>query len=241
MGNDQSLHEIIKIIKRNVGLIVLLMSLAIAISAIVTYFLVSPVYESTSQVLISQNQDEKTALATEDIQMDLQLVNTYTDIIKSPAILDQVNRKLGLDYSSSELAGKITVSASENSQVVTIAATDSKPDATVRLANTTAQTVVEEIPKLMKVENISVLYSAILSEDLTPVTPNIWLNMSLAAIAGLLLGIGAAFFTNYLDTTIKNGQDVKNSLEIPVLGQISTFSEIDQRTRPINLRERRGE
>lgn len=238
MGNDQSLHEIIKIIKNKAGLIVLLTSFAVAISAMATYFLVSPVYESTSQVLISQNQDQKAALNTEAVQMDLQLVSTYTDIIKSPAILDQVNRKLESGYSGPELAEKITVSTSENSQVVSIAATDSEPDAAVRLANTTAQTVVEEIPELMKVENVSILYSAILSEDLMPIKPNIWLNMSLAAVAGFLLGIGAAFFMNSLDATIKNRTDVKSSLGIPVLGMISTFAETGKNSQPPHFKRK---
>jgi polysaccharide biosynthesis transport protein len=53
-----------------------------------------------------------------------------------------------------------------------------------------------------------------------PVRPNKALNISLGVIIGLVVGVGLAFFIEYLDTSVKTIDDVERSLGSPVLGVI---------------------
>lgn len=53
-----------------------------------------------------------------------------------------------------------------------------------------------------------------------PVRPNKALNISLGVFVGLILGIGLAFFIEYLDTSVKTIDDVERTLQCPVLGVI---------------------
>ncbi len=55
---------------------------------------------------------------------------------------------------------------------------------------------------------------------LRPVKPRKTLNIALGAVAGLLLGVGLAFFIEYLDTSVKTIDDVEQALGAPVLGVI---------------------
>jgi succinoglycan biosynthesis transport protein ExoP len=55
---------------------------------------------------------------------------------------------------------------------------------------------------------------------LRPFRPNRFLNISLGVIIGLVVGIGLAFFIEYLDTSVKTIDDVERSLGSPVLGVI---------------------
>ena len=55
---------------------------------------------------------------------------------------------------------------------------------------------------------------------LRPVRPNIPLNITLGFIVGLLVGVGLAFFIEYLDTSVKTIDDVERALQAPVLGVI---------------------
>ncbi len=57
--------------------------------------------------------------------------------------------------------------------------------------------------------------------SLVPVKPNIWLNVALGAIAGLLMGVGLAFFIEFLDTSVKRMEDVERYLGLPVLGVVA--------------------
>jgi capsular exopolysaccharide synthesis family protein len=52
------------------------------------------------------------------------------------------------------------------------------------------------------------------------VRPNKILNIGLGVVIGLMVGIGLAFFIEYLDTSVKTIDDVERALQAPVLGVI---------------------
>ncbi len=56
--------------------------------------------------------------------------------------------------------------------------------------------------------------------NLRPVKPNKPLNLGLGVVVGLIVGIGLAFFIEYLDTSVKTIDDVERALQAPVLGVI---------------------
>jgi capsular exopolysaccharide synthesis family protein len=55
---------------------------------------------------------------------------------------------------------------------------------------------------------------------LRPVRPNLMLNLALGSVFGLVMGVGLAFFIEYLDTSVKTIDDVERALQAPVLGVI---------------------
>jgi capsular exopolysaccharide synthesis family protein len=57
-------------------------------------------------------------------------------------------------------------------------------------------------------------------KSLYPAKPNVPAYMALAALVGLVVGVGLAFFIEYLDTSVKTLDDVEKYLDIPVLAVI---------------------
>ena len=53
-----------------------------------------------------------------------------------------------------------------------------------------------------------------------PVRPRVGLNLMLGGLVGLVVGLGLAFFIEYLDTSVKTMEDVENLLGLPVLAII---------------------
>ena len=84
------------------------------------------------------------------------------------------------------------------------------------LALRTAQESVERImPTTLMVEIIEHAEAGA-----RPVRPNKPLNIALGIIIGLVVGVGLAFFIEYLDTSVKTIDDVERTLQSPVLGVI---------------------
>lgn len=225
MEETISLQELFTTLKKRLGLIALLTILAVIIAGVISYTLLTPIYETSTQILVNQEKQEASQVINQNIQADLQLINTYSVIIKSPAILDQVAAQLDLDLSAEQLNQKITVSNAENSQVVNVAVRDEDPAVAVDIANTTANVFQTDITELMNVDNVSILSPAVLKDNPEPVAPNPMLNMAIAAVVGLMLGVGIAFLLEYLDTSIKSDQDIEDVLGVPVLGMISPIQE----------------
>ena len=73
----------------------------------------------------------------------------------------------------------------------------------------------------LNITNIVVVDPARVPE--APVKPKKAQNILLALITGLTLGIGLAFFLEYLDNTIKIPDEVERYLKIPLLGLVGTF------------------
>lgn len=240
MEETISLQELFTTLKKRLGLIAILTVLAVIIAGVISYTLLTPIYETSTQILVNQEKVEASQVINQNIQADLQLINTYSVIIKSPAILDQVATQLDLDLTAEQLNQKITVSNAENSQVVNVAVQDEDPAVAVDIANTTANVFQTEITELMNVDNVSILSPAVLKDNPVPVAPNPMLNMAIAAVVGLMLGVGIAFLLEYLDTSIKNDQDIEDVLGVPVLGVISPIQEETNIEKATTTSRRRG-
>ncbi|MED3892300.1 Wzz/FepE/Etk N-terminal domain-containing protein [Peribacillus frigoritolerans] len=225
MEETISIKDIFKTLKKRWKLIMLLTLIAALISGTISYFLLTPVYQSSTQILVNQKQSEN-QLDSNQIQSNIDMINTYSVIIKSPAILEKVNDELKLDQSVEQLSEKITINSQENSQVFSLTVQDSNPTEAVEIANTVSETFQKEIKDIMNVDNVSVLAKAEIKDDPTPVKPNPVLNIAIAVVVGLMAGIGLAFLLEFMDNTIKDEDDIERLLELPILGSIQKITQV---------------
>lgn len=239
MEETIELQEIFRIIKKRWKLIVGTAIGVLAIAAFISFVVLTPIYEASTQLLVNKEIEEKSDFNTQDIQTNVQLINTYNIIIKSPAILDVVAERLNNEYTTGELNAKINVDSVEQSQVIDIKVQDKSPNVAVTIANETAEVFQEEISDLMKVDNVNILSVAEMSEKPSPVKPNPKLNMAIGLVLGAMLGVGLAFLLEYLDTTVKNPKDIEDVLDLPILGTISTITEDEMKKTEIRV-QRRG-
>jgi capsular exopolysaccharide synthesis family protein len=75
-----------------------------------------------------------------------------------------------------------------------------------------------DVAQELKSSNIRILDAAVVPGG--PVRPNRRRDITMGMLLGLALGIGLAFFLDYLDSTLKTPDDVRNHLGVPLLGVI---------------------
>jgi capsular polysaccharide biosynthesis protein len=223
MEETISLKEVLASLKKRMVLILSVTMAAVIISGVISYFFLTPIYQASTQILVNQEKNEQMNYSTTEVQANLQLINTYNVIIKSPAILGLVIRDLDLDLTAQQLSDKITVGSEKDSQVVNISVQDESVEKAVQIANTTAAVFQREISNIMNVNNVSILADAAVLEGQAPVKPQPVINIFIALIVGLMIGIGIASLLEYFDNTIKSEQDVEKILELPVLGVVSVI------------------
>ncbi|PMC37580.1 capsular biosynthesis protein [Bacillus sp. UMB0899] len=220
MEDGISLLELVDIIKKRLWLIIMITIVATTASGLVSYFLLTPVYQTSTELLVKP-KTEQNVIVQNDVSLNSQIINTYTEIIKSPAVLEEVSNELNLNR---DLSSQITVTTKNESQILLVTVNDTDPVLAKDIANTVASVFQRELVNIMNIDNVNILSKA---EDGKHVEPNPMLNMAIAFVVGLMIGVGLAFLLDYLDKTIKNEQDVERYLESPVLGSITLIENDD--------------
>lgn len=237
MGESTSIKEIFAILRKRLLFILIITAAAAAAGGLISFFALTPVYENSTQILVSQSKNNQKEVQFNDVQTNLQLINTYNVIIKSPVILDEVIKQLKLSMTSKELESKITVSSEQDSQVVTIAVRDTDAKRAAVMANAVAAVFQDKITTIMNVDNVSILSKAEAADSQSPVEPNRKLNIAIAFAAGLLGGIGLAFLLEHLDNTIKSEEQLESVLGIPILGTVTSISTKDSLAKGVRMAE----
>ena len=225
MEETITLQGIVGIIRKRIIFIIIFTIISIGVSLGITVYVLTPIYQAQTQILVNQNSNSVEANTWQATEVDLRLINTYNEIITSPVILTPVIEKLELDTTPEQLMGRITVSSKSNSQVVNISVIATDPLRAVEIANTVVEVFKEQVPKLMSVDNITILSVAKLSDKPRPLKPNRELNITIGAVIGLMLGVVLAMLLELLNTTIKSEDDIETVLHLPVMGVVGLIPE----------------
>lgn len=232
MEETINIKDLLNVIKKRMTLIVLCVAIAAMVTGAISFFVLTPIFQSSTQLLVNQKKTAGEIYQYNEVQTNVQLINTYNEIIKSPVILDKVIKELDLKQSMAQLNEKITVAAKQNSQVFTVTVEDENPKLARDIANTIAIVFQKEIGNIMSVDNVSILAKAELPDNPSPIKPNPKLNIAIAVVVGLMLGVGLAFLIEFMDNTVKTEKDIEDLLGISVLGVIT---EMDEPKRANNL------
>lgn len=226
MEEEISLVELFDILKKHFRVIILTTVLTAVIAAIYTFFLVTPKYQASTEMLVSHSSDSTTQNMTQqDINTSIQLINTYSDIIRNDVTLDPVIEDLGLDMTAKELREDITVQTENDSQVFSIQVQNENPYQATEIANTVADYFQKEIYEIMNVDNVTIISSAIPNVD--PISPNNMLNVIIGVLLGGMIGIGIVFVYELTDNTVKSAEYVEETTGWTNLGQITVFTKDD--------------
>jgi capsular polysaccharide biosynthesis protein len=222
--DELELRELIRIIRKRLWLIVLVTIIATVTSGLVSFFILTPVYQASTEILVNQAQTEG-LFNQADIRTNLELMNTYSVVMTSPRILDIVIEEYTLNKSYEQLKNQIKINSVKNSQVMSITVTDPNYGQAVTIANAVAKTFQREIITLMNIDNVHIMAEA--NEMVVPrqIKPRPNLNMAIAFVLGLMASIFLVFLLEFLDNTLKTEQDIERILGLPVLGAIPTMDE----------------
>lgn len=165
---------------------------------------------------MSQKEKESKMMAQE-VQSNIQLVNTYAEIIKSPRILDDVAKE-NKDYSADKLSKMIDVNTEADSQILNVGVRSKSEKESEKIANDVAKVFSKDVPDIMSVDNVSILSKA--NGTAEKVSPRTIMNLFAGLILGLVLAIIIAALREIFDKRIRTEEDVEKELGVPVLGSI---------------------
>lgn len=217
MAETIRFETLMALLKRKVGLIIGATLFGLVVGLIFTFWLLTPNYKSIVQVVVTQ-ETESAVIQNTEVQANIQLVNTYNEIIKSPFIIEKVVSAAKGDYTVSELSSKVKVRNETNSQVINISVEAEKKEESIYLANIVAETFKHHASEVMKVGAIHILANSKYSTNSTRKSP--FLYVFCATLIGFISGVSSCFIIAAIDTTLKTEEDILEQLALPVLGTV---------------------
>ena len=207
--------------------ILLIVIVFAGIGIVYSMFFVNPKYSAnTTLVLTTASNEGDKSITTTDVTLNSKLVSTYSEIVKSDAVLNEVINNLGLKISQNSLKGAISVSAVKDADIINITVTTDNAEEAAKIANELAKAFCEKIKELYKINNIKILDAAMPNN--TPSNINHTKDVIIFAFIGVVVSAGYVLVSNMLDTTIKSTEDIEKGFKLPVLVSIPYLDRMDK-------------
>lgn len=215
------LMELVTQLWRHLPILLLSAILGAALGFGVSKFVLTPEYEATALMIVNTRQDTSANVTSDQINSATKLVETYSIIIKSDTVLQQVIDNLHLNMTYAQLSEKVSVAAVNSTQVMKVTVVDPSVS--------TAKAICEQITLLapdLIVESVEAGSVKVISQakgNADPVSPNVMRNTVVACLVAFMLCAGVIIVRMLLDNKINTEADVTKYLDLPVLGVIPDY------------------
>ena len=210
------LLELLFAFRRRILWIVLAAILGGGISFAGTRVLMTPMYESTTTMLVLTSETTLSSLS--ELQLGTQLTNDYEILTKSRAVLETVIENLNLNLGYEQLNNMVSISNPEDSRIMEITLTYPDPEE--------AKTIVDEIASVTSEfigDQMEGIPPKIIDQGEVPSgpsNPSVSRNTLLGILLGIVISCGIITVITVMDDTIKTEEDIEYYLGIPTLASV---------------------
>ncbi len=187
----------------------------------------TPQYESSTRLFVSTTSESDTGAAYTGNLFATQRVASYADLVGSRQLADQVEDSLDGAVAAEDLTELVTATVVPETVILEITATHPDPEVAAGIAQAYAEQLQDLVDELETPQGESMpLIKATIVDDAEVSDerglPQPLRNLALAAVLGLLLGVGLAVARELLDTSLSTSDDIGDVTDAPILGNIAT-------------------
>lgn len=213
-----------------------LVLIACSIAAWYSFYLVKPVYEATTKLIVNKSDPEAGNVHQEinvsQISANILLINTYKEIIRSAAVMDKVVESYPeMNLTSEQLVNKVKVNSFKDAQIMILSVLDPDYERAMMIVNAVTDVFRESVREIMHVDNVTVLEYARPMAYPRMIATNPVLNLFVAFVFSFIVSVFICFFVEYLDDTVKDPDDISKLLNLPTLTIVTQITKQDIRSR----------
>ncbi|WP_276353946.1 YveK family protein [Cohnella caldifontis] len=211
--------QIVRLLRAKSAWIVLAVLIGTVASAAYSLYLIDPVYEASAELLATAEVPDG-EIDYNSLMASGMLLQTYRDIVETPRLMNEVVvSHPELNLSAAELLGGVAT-ASTGNQIMTIVVRGSSYGQAARTANAVAETLVREIPAILKSNRLILLNPARETEDVGPVKPSHTVNAGIGFVFSLLLSAAWFLLREHLREDFRSAAEVERFTGVTVLGVV---------------------
>ena len=213
------LLEYLCIIKKRIWLILGIVTLSMLTSAVISKYVIVPVYEAKSTLIIGRTQNSPNdKVGYDDILMYEKLVKTYSELAQSRLVIEEAISTLQYDTTYDRLIKDFSITPKPDTQILEITFQDNNADMAARVTNTLGEVFINKVGIMMNTNDVKIMDKARVPKE--PIKPKLFLNIFIAGLCSLMISLGLVFLMEYLDNTIRTENDIKTHLGYCVIACI---------------------
>lgn len=214
------IRDILNILMKRIKLLIIVPLLFSIVGWLVSTYLINPVYEAVTTLIVWQNKDSTIALSQGDINLSKGLIYTYAEIAKSTNVFENTKEALNISEEFNKQA--ITITPVKDTQIINVKVQNEDAELAMNVANTLSEKFADEVLRITSTDNVAVVDYAKVPKN--PVVPNIVLNTIISGMVGEMILLIIIFLREYFDNTLKTEDDIEKYLKTSLLGTIPNFS-----------------
>lgn len=216
------IDELIEAVKKRWLMILSITLIATIISGVLSFFVIKPQYEASTKVFIGKDEGENQSYSQNDVLMYQKLMKTYSEAIKTKDLISKSLKGTNIKLEPSNVLSNLTVETVADTQILKIKYKSNDPKEAKSVIDGVAKEFIKTSKELVPNGNIKIIEEVELPQN--PVSPNKKMNIAIAFLLGLMIGVGLTFLLEFLDNTYKNKEQLERELDIPVIGSIPTVN-----------------
>lgn len=211
-----NLRDLLSYFKKRLILFIVVVLFVVSAGTIYSVFILKPEYKSQATVILSSDKSKNTVQS--EINANKNLIDTYTEVVKSHRVLDRVKSEMQIEDTYEQLVKKVTVASLKDTEIISISVVDLDKNHSYSLANRIADTFTDEIGQIYNDKSVNVLDRAV--EPQKPYNVDIVKQEAIYAAAGIVLATAVIFLMFYFDRTIKTTEQIEQLFKLPIYGKV---------------------
>lgn len=211
-----NLRDLLSYFKKRLILFIVVVLFVVSAGTIYSVFILKPEYKSQATVILSSDKSKNTVQS--EINANKNLIDTYTEVVKSHRVLDRVKSEMQIEDTYEQLVKKVTVASLKDTEIISISVVDLDKNHSYSLANRIADTFTNEIGQIYNDKSVNVLDCAV--EPQKPYNVDIVKQEAIYAAAGIVLATAVIFLMFYFDRTIKTTEQIEQLFKLPIYGKV---------------------
>ena len=211
-----NLRDLLSYFKKRLILFIVVVLFVVSAGTIYSVFILKPEYKSQATVILSSDKSKNTVQS--EINANKNLIDTYTEVVKSHRVLDRVKSEMQIEDTYEQLVKKVTVASLKDTEIISISVVDLNKNHSYSLANRIADTFTDEIGQIYNDKSVNVLDRAV--EPQKPYNVDIVKQEAIYAAAGIVLATAVIFLMFYFDRTIKTTEQIEQLFKLPIYGKV---------------------
>ncbi len=216
------LVEIWQVIKKQFGLLVIIVILCAVLAGVISKFFIAPKYTSSSTIFLTPSISETGVVDYTSQNSNEKLVNNVMALLVQDNILSEVAKQTGME-SVEDLRNQIKVSNDTNTTLVKVEATTLDPKLSKNIVNSTVNVFIDTMQENLNLKNIEIVDKAKLSYE--PSGPNVKKNILMGAAAGFVMDALIVVLKVLTNTKLKSKEETEKYLKLPVFCELPVIKD----------------